>query len=77
MSEKNNYQLMDDTIRVSLIEIDGVHFVASGFDNSGGYSDIDLQNGLQNRIHKAIIKIAEALNITDCRSIITADDIEK
>ncbi|MCK4525952.1 hypothetical protein KAW18_01170 [candidate division WOR-3 bacterium] len=66
VSKENTYQLKEnDWIGTSMLVVDGVHFAICGFDDTAGYSEEDLRNGLQERIHKAILKAAEALQIED------------
>ncbi len=60
---ENTYQLKEnDWVGSSMIVIDGVHFAICGFDSEPGYSHKDLKAGLQERIHKAILKAAVALS---------------
>lgn len=63
--KENTYQLKNDWISSSMIVIDGVHFAICGFDDNCGYSEEDLKEGLQDRIHQAILKVAKALGIED------------
>ena len=62
-AKENTYQLKNDWTGSSMLVIDGVHFAICGFDDESGYSDDDLQNGLQERSHEAILKAAKALQI--------------
>ena len=60
---ENTYQLKEnDWVSSSILVIDGIHFAICGFDDESGYSSEDLKAGLQERIHKAILRAAEALS---------------
>ena len=56
------YQLMNDWTDSSDITIDGITFGVISIDGSQGFSEDDLKNGGQERIHKAIRKIAELVS---------------
>jgi hypothetical protein len=60
----DSYQLMNDWTDSSIITIDGVDFFPCGFDDNSSFSEKDLQDGLQSRIHAAVKRVAVALNIT-------------
>lgn len=63
MERENSVQLSNDWIGSSFIVIDGVHFAPTGFDNECGFSSEDLDNGLQKRIHDAVNRAGQALNL--------------
>lgn len=65
MSQKkeNTYQTKDDWLGSSMIVIDGIHFAVCGFDDNSGYDYEDLKEGLQDRIHEAVLKAAKALEL--------------
>ena len=61
-------QLVDDWSGSSTIEVDGIHFAPCGFDDQSGFSQEDLENGLQTRIWGVVTKIAQMFGVTPCAS---------
>lgn len=62
-AKENSIQLGNDGTDSSYIVIDGVVFAPVGFDDECGFDINDLENGLQERIHEATKKAAEALSL--------------
>ena len=62
-------QLISDWTDASIITIDGIDFAPVGYDGECGFSDEDLDNGLQLRIWEAVQLIASAFGgeVLDCR----------
>jgi hypothetical protein len=72
MTKEQHYcsvQLIGDWNGSSIIEIDGVHFAFTGFGGHCSFDKKDLDDGLQDRIWRAVLLVAAALNgdVVDCR----------